>query len=367
MGCRLYYLESTLLVVFLSIHSHAGKAAPYDSIPVDGKYRKFVVHAPTGLPAQPPLVLVIHGLSMAASLMETYSQFDKVADREKFVAVYPEAIDKSWDMTGGADVTFLLALVDTITNRYGVDRNRIYSTGFSQGGFMSHILGSTHADKFAAIAPVAGGLSGRNIKPARPMPVLHIHGDADSIVAYSTAAPTIKTWVEKNGCPQTAVTTKPYPSSKPDSKAVKDCYGPCNQNSEVILITLGGVGHAWATGGTKYDISAPEEIWAFFKNHSLDATPIAKGSPSAASTGFPFSARYERGVIRVVTAGAVDRIRCTDVSGNIIGQWSLATIAPQGGALSLSIGTKLPAGVYLFSCFGIAGKPIATAVQVYTP
>jgi poly(3-hydroxybutyrate) depolymerase len=364
---RMHCLVSTLIAVFLSFQPSIGQTSPNDSILVDGKYRIFVVHAPTGLPAHPPLVLVIHGYKMSGSLMESYSQFDKVADREKFVAVYPEAIDKNWDMSGGTDVPFLLALVDTIVNRYSIDRNRIYSCGFSQGGFMSHLLGATHADIFAAIGPVSGGLGSRNIKPARPLPVMHIHGADDTLADYSSIVSTIKTWVEKDGCPQTPVTTKPYPPTKADSKVVKDYYGPCNQNSEVILLTLGGVGHAWATGGSKYDISAPEELWAFFKNHSLNAGVSVSGFSPASSPRLASSARYERGAIRIFTTEQVDRVQCMNISGRIIGQWSHGTFEPNHEQGAFFITTKLSTGLFLISCFGKSERTGVTTVSLFVP
>ncbi len=363
---RINYSCTALIIALLVISPSFGQTTLTDSMLVDGKYRTFIVYSPSGV-SHPPLVLVIHGLKMSASMMRSYTKFDKVADREKFITVYPQAIDLSWNMTGTADVNFLLALVDTIANRYDVDRNRIYSTGFSQGGFMSHTLGANHADKFAAIAPVSGTLVSRNIKPARPMPVLHIHGTADSMVSYSGVASTISTWVQKNGCPQTPVITNPYPSTKTDSKTVKEYYGPCDQNSEVILLTLNDVGHAWPTGGSQYDISAPEEIWAFFKNHSLNPVRITCGSPSTVSSGAVASARYANGALRIVFTGKIGSVGCLDISGKVVGSWPVEASEPRQGQGALSIRTKLPAGLHLLYFFEKTGEAGVKTVRLFVP
>ncbi len=294
--------------------------------------------------------------------MRTYTQFDKVADREKILVVYPNAIDKSWNVAGADDIGFLLMLIDTIANRYAVDRNRIYSTGFYQGGFISHNLAAAHADKIAAIAPVSGLLSNQNIKPSRPVPVLHIHGSADDMVEYSGVASTISTWVKKNNCPQTPVKTDPYPATKADSKTTKDYYGPCDQNSEVVLLTMGGVGHAWATGGTKYDINVNEEIWAFFKNHTLKGTTgILSTAPHARQR---VTARYERGFISIMATEKIGNVSCLDPAGRVFCRWSFDADTPRPGHVMLPITTKLPAGIYLLS---FTGNLKTTTVPIVIP
>lgn len=332
------------IIVVCAALSSIAQTAKTDSLEFNGNYYPFIVYTPADLPSHPPLVLVIHGVQMPASMMRNYSHFDEVADREKILVVYPNAINNSWTQ---ADVEFLSMLIDTIANRFDVDRNRMYSTGFSQGGYMSHDLGAKHADKIAAIAPVSGLLPNLNIKPARPMPVLHIHGTTDDIVPYSGAPATIQAWVEANGCPETPVTTDPYPPTDENSKTIKEYYGPCDQNSEIIFLKMGGIGHAWATGGTNYDINANDEIWAFFENHTLNTTAVI--SP-ASPEKHPASARYEHGFLAVRTMEPVDRINCLDISGRVIGCWSAKAGNVKNGKTMIK--TNLTPGMYLLQCTG---------------
>src|SRR5436305_14547620 len=85
------------------------------------------------------------------------------------------------------DVKFLSALIDTLAKRYPVDKNRIYATGMSNGGYMAHVLGIELNDKIAAIASVAGSIVPQKYaaaSPGRTVPAMEIHGTADSTVPY---------------------------------------------------------------------------------------------------------------------------------------------------------------------------------------
>jgi hypothetical protein len=147
------------------------------------------------------------------------------------------------------------------------------------------------------------------------MPVLQIHGTADTVVKYSGVAATITGWLNKDGCPQTAQVTQPYPASNASSTVKKDYYGPCNQSSEVILLSVGGAGHVWPGGyGATFGINAGEEIWAFFKNHSLSTATI---SPSAKplDARMNISAFYSDKMLHVESDQEVRSIRVLDIQG----------------------------------------------------
>ncbi|MDV7396997.1 hypothetical protein RZS08_36700, partial [Arthrospira platensis SPKY1] len=104
---------------------------------------------------------------------------------------------------------FLLALTDTLHNWYNIDLNRVYATGFSNGGFMSYRLACEASDRIAAIAPVAGTMPiaiANNCQPTRSVPILHIHGTADFIVPYAgnssflSVGESIEYWRNSNNC-----------------------------------------------------------------------------------------------------------------------------------------------------------------------
>jgi poly(3-hydroxybutyrate) depolymerase len=275
------------------------------------------VYAPSGT-SNPALVINMHGLGSNAAQERAYTQFDKIADREKFIVVYPNGVSNSWDITASRDVAFILALIDTIYARHKIDRSRVYATGMSMGGYMSHRLGCAAAGTIAAIAPVAGLNASYNCAPVRPMPVLQIHGTADSVVKYSNVAATISGWVSKNGCPQTPQVTAPYPVSNLNSKVRKDYYGPCSQGSEVILLTVDGGAHAWPGGfGASQDINASEEAWAFFKNHSLPSAVINRIG-STLNPKSVISASWFAGKIHVHGVQDIRSLTILDAQGKVV-------------------------------------------------
>ena len=121
------------LLPFLAILLPAVVSAQTKTIQIAGVSRTYILHAPSGV-TNPPLVLNIHGYNMDAASEQSYTKMDQIADREKFIVVYPNAINKSWDMSGANDFTFLLAIIDTMDKKYKIDRTRVYACGFSQGG-----------------------------------------------------------------------------------------------------------------------------------------------------------------------------------------------------------------------------------------
>jgi poly(3-hydroxybutyrate) depolymerase len=268
-----------------------------DSFMNQGAMRSFIVHAPAGA-SNPALVINMHGMGSNASQQVLLSGFNTIADREKFIVVYPNGIGNQWDLAGNRDVNFISALIDTMSARYRIDPRRVFATGMSMGGYMSHRLGCMLSGRIAAIGPVAGLNATYNCAPSRAVPVLQIHGTADSVVKYSGVAATMSGWVTRNGCPATAVTVDPYPATNANSVVKKDTWGPCRDSSEVVLLTVEGDGHTWpgaAWGGATRDINASEEIWTFFKKHPMPGgagvidhgyyseknnTPFMRGGPA---------------------------------------------------------------------------------------
>ena len=79
--------------------------------------RTYIVHLPTGYSSnnQYPIVLNIHGLISNATIQQSITQFDNVADSKGFIVVYPNGngLLNNWVTNGNSDVDFLSNLVDT--------------------------------------------------------------------------------------------------------------------------------------------------------------------------------------------------------------------------------------------------------------
>jgi polyhydroxybutyrate depolymerase len=208
------------------------------------------------------------------------------SDARGFVAVYPQGTGLAPSWNAGAccgaaassntdDVQFASDLIDELERRLCVDPARVFSTGMSNGGFLSHRLGCELADRIAAIGPVAGVMGIDACDPARPIPVIHFHGTSDTVVPYtgSTAlgfrsvADTIDGWAERNGC-----TGDLEPLSENGDSRCEQVAG-CPAGAEVILCTVEAGGHTWPggtpvplLGKTTADLDANETMWQLFES-----------------------------------------------------------------------------------------------------
>jgi poly(3-hydroxybutyrate) depolymerase len=241
-----------------------------DSFETGGAMRSFLIHAPAGL-TQPALLMSMHGATGDGAFQQSRTQFNTIADREKFIVVYPNGnytnASHSWDLSGDEDVTFLCALIDTMIARYSVDRTRVYCNGFSLGGMMTYHLACCAAHRLAAVVSVSGPVRDFSCQPAYPLPVMHIHGLADNTIDYSNARTTVDKWITQLGCPLSPEVTDHYPAGQTASKVKKEYWGPCSQGSEVILLSVEGLDHTWPNT-TNSGFNASEEIWNFLKSHT---------------------------------------------------------------------------------------------------
>lgn len=257
-----------------------------ENIQVNGVSRNMIVHAPSGLEANRPLVISLHGLNQSADYQKSTTQWESLGETEKFVVVYPDAINSSWDISGDRDVDFIVAVIDDMSDRFNIDRNRVYVTGFSMGGMMSYHTANKIADKVAAIGPVSGYLFANPVSSSRPMPIIHIHGTTDDVVRYSGVAGVLEKWRGWNECPSTSTTIQPYPSNRPGSSATYQKWEACN-NSDVVLISLANKGH-WHSNDN-VSVHSTKEIWNFVKNYSLGPVVLSPVLSLTSPTEFSFS------------------------------------------------------------------------------
>jgi polyhydroxybutyrate depolymerase len=279
------------IIAFLIISLSA--SAVTDSFLVDGVYRNYILHLPSGYNVSNayPLVLNLHGYTSNAAQEELYTNMDASADANAYIVVYPNGIANYWNSwgSGANDVKFLGELIDTISARYHVNSRRVYSCGISNGGYMSYTLACSMADRLAAIASVSGTMSNNTYStcnPARKIPVMHIHGTSDATVPYATGAAgsigaeqTVAFWRDTDACTLANDTTFIADSNPGDGCTVQRIrYQHCPANNEVLFYKIIGGGHTWPGGvfdvtnfgNTNHDISATDEIWNFFNRYSLD-------------------------------------------------------------------------------------------------
>jgi polyhydroxybutyrate depolymerase len=206
-----------------------------------------------------PLVLAFHGWTLSSVIQAQMSEMSDVANARGFAVAYPQGTGDSWNVgscCGDAfdnqvdDVGFALTVVENLGNELCIDTNRVYSTGFSNGGMMSHLLACVASDVFAAIGPVAGVIMipDAECNPGRPMPVLHLHGTADTSVAYGgngmvphiSVPGSTQGWVERNDCdPEPTIVYQ-------QDDVMCERWGGCGSDgAEVVLCSIEGMGHCW--------------------------------------------------------------------------------------------------------------------------
>ena len=215
------------------------------------------------------------------------TSLEQKSDAEGFVVVHAEGLGlaQSWnagDCCGTAassdvdDVGFVSALLDRLEHELCVDGDRIYASGFSNGGFLAHRLACEIAPRLAAIASVSGVMGISDCSPGRPVPVLAFHGTSDNTVPYGgsfafgfeAVADTMEDWRVRNGCSDQVTDT----FAGDDAHCER--FVSCELGADVELCTLDGGGHQWPDGGAiplggevNRDINATDEIWSFFVEH----------------------------------------------------------------------------------------------------
>jgi polyhydroxybutyrate depolymerase len=225
-----------------------------------------------------PLVFDIHGYFSNKDQQEGLSGFSAKAEAEGFVVVRPAGLSSSWnageDCCGQAqddgldDVGLMKAIVAAVSEVACIDPKRVYATGLSNGGALSHRLACDAADVFAAVAPVSYPIAydpTEQCEPSRPISVLHFHGANDLLVPPDggfTSMPIAESfayWKEANGCSGDPAQV----FSEGDSRC--DSYASCEDGVEVTLCTLDG-GHILYTND---DLSIVDFAWDRLKGYTL--------------------------------------------------------------------------------------------------
>jgi polyhydroxybutyrate depolymerase len=266
-----------------------------------------------------PLVLDIHGFTSNAAQQEALSGLASVADREGFVIAWPEGLNNAWNAglcCGNADVDdvgFLRALVAAISADGNIDAARVYATGLSNGGAMTHRLACDAADLFAAAAPLAFPIAFRPLsecRPSRAVPVLTFMGLTDRLVPYDgglfpSAPDTFAYWRDVNGCgegePQDVM-------AKGRSRC--ETHTQCTNGVRVGLcsITAASFGGAFFDGHILYinaDYNLAELVWAFLKDFFRPAVspPLVAVVSGPATLAVPGRGRLTETLGWTVTLG----------------------------------------------------------------
>lgn len=276
---RFTMLASLLMVLCLQM-----AAQTWEDVKVGTSTRKTLTYVPKNVEKSPALVISLHGMNQDPGFQQNQTQWNALADTEGFIVTYPLGNNRMWDTSGMGDVKFVEAVMKDMELKYHVDKNRIYLSGFSMGSWLGYHCLETLGDKIAAFGPVSGVDIGKQPRANRMVPIMHIHGTADDVFKYTgdpyhmaggypSIEEYVKKWAAYEGCdtsnPQVI---RPYPAGSTGPKATRTIYNNVNDDVEVTLISIDGVGH-WHSNDPN-GVNSTQELWNFFKRHQLNQHPV---------------------------------------------------------------------------------------------
>ncbi len=290
------------------------------TIIVDGLTRRYAIYIPKSLEnLSVPLVFELHGggvyiedMTGESGLKTPYKLWMDIADSEKFIVVYPEGLNGSYEKptwhdcranatvySNADDVQFIAILIDEFKSSYNIDSNRIYVSGTSNGGLMALRLAVELSDKITAVAATAAAMpdSSACIQPVNPISVLFMNGTDDNHLPYNggmisnppspengtvySTETSVNIWTTLN-----QTDTLPDVYNFPDldtgdgGAVTRYTYSNGINETEVVLYKISGGGHSAPSIKEQYstlyeqyfnkqnhDIEMTTEVWNFFKNN----------------------------------------------------------------------------------------------------
>ena len=281
-------MKKILVILFVFPFFIFGQQTINDSILVDGTYRSFITYVPSIYDASKPVPLIfnLHGRTGTAFTQMFHGDFRDIADTANFIIVHPQGLLDNTGVThwnvgqsNVDDIGFINTLYQHILLNYNVNTDKVYSTGMSNGGYMSYYLACNMSDKIAAIASVTGKMgwfTQLNCNPTHPTPVMEIHGTDDFTVPFNEIIDGLQYWVQYNNCNLIADTIMIPDINTLDLSTVEHIVyddGDNGVTTELFKIINGG--HTWpgsnfSNGVTNYDINASVEIWNFFSRYNIN-------------------------------------------------------------------------------------------------
>ncbi len=168
----------------------------------DGINREYILYVPNSYDenSATPILFNFHGFGGSASQFISRADMRAEAELNSFILVYPQGscLDgvPHWNpcpiggdnKSSADDLGFFEAMINEISTEYNLDMERIYAAGYSNGGMMAYGLANYKSNLIAAVASVSGSMLDCLETPNHPMPVLHLHGTNDSVIAYDESS-----------------------------------------------------------------------------------------------------------------------------------------------------------------------------------
>ena len=187
-----------------------------DYISHNGFRYPFYARVPKGIASTAglPAVISLHGHGESARLFSGKNGWPQLSDETgEFLLVLPDSPENAWHVE--RDEGIFAPMIEKLVLRYGIDRSRVYLTGFSNGGMGTSWFGTRHPELFAAISPwnpPAQAWEGDLLKNGWQMPLYAVNGDKDHKIAFALKNfdAMMETYIRLNGgTPRPAAEKKP--------------------------------------------------------------------------------------------------------------------------------------------------------------
>ncbi len=263
-----------------------GQHLPTVEIDVNGVAREYNLFVPEDPPEGPmSLVVLLNGGSAGSWPFPRQRNWEALGEEAGIVIAVPigklvPPNEGAWQLNTDAgsyqDIDYITAMIDEISSNHSLDATRTYAVGYSLGSMFSYELACQMSDRFAAIASFAGTmpLSPKACDPKRNVPLMHIHGAVDPIIAYGNTwdwkewdsvgtmrdiPGLVQFWRDRYRC-QNASTT----DAAGEAHVV---YDTCDGGARVEHYRLEKRGHGWPetlNGEPTYSV-----IWSFLSSFTM--------------------------------------------------------------------------------------------------
>lgn len=276
-----------LLLLIATFQSNAAEIRT-ETFKDQGVVRTFHLYVPDGLPADAPLVFVLHGYGGKASGYQP--RFVELADEYGFAVCYPQgSVDSKgktcWNVgypwqigtMKVDDCKFICRLARRLQKRYGFSTRNTFLCGMSNGGEMCYLMAYRKPEMFGAIASMAGLTLVDMIRRydyEKPVAFMEVHGTADKTSRWDGDPVNQYGWgeylavplavgavVAANGCIHEETTELP----KIKNKVILHRYHGSPYGKEVLFYEVVGGGHNWATDS----FDSCRAICEFFKKNRI--------------------------------------------------------------------------------------------------
>ena len=194
-------MKYLLVCLLLSFSISSNSQLITDSVLIENHYRIFHFNKPAANLKGSNLLFVMHGSGGSGNdMIKRTTKLESMATKENLLIVYPEGYQRYWNecrkyATSAAnkeninEQTFFTAMINYFSTRYGINKQKVFATGFSGGGQMSYKLGLTMPEAIKAIAAVVANMPDSAScdcqLAGKALPVMIINGTEDKTNPYN--------------------------------------------------------------------------------------------------------------------------------------------------------------------------------------